>query len=193
MSLKDHYFLGGHDGSGAETLDWMSQVFQMELERLDQAFPASQRFAHLYYNTSQEAMLLGWIIDKTADVETLRKVNATLVDEILDRSPENLSRITAQWQSFTDVFFIRRGRPVPEWRQYVEIQEALGLVGRSSYNRYGRSMRRLGQSLLVKVLEVVSQRYPDWNWAAQKHCYLTAALVTEYFLPNREVSCIPEH
>lgn len=193
MSVADKFRLMQPHLSNSWLAQRMTPVFQKELNRLDQMYPSSRHFAHLYTSHySKEALLLCLILDQTVDVDQLRKVNATLIDQIMEKSPENLARIAAQWKSFTDKFFIGRGRPVPEWTQYIEIQEVLGIFGTSSLHRFGRSLRQSGLRLLKKAMDLVSQRYPDWAWATQKHCYLTAALATEYFLPDRKVSCIPE-
>jgi hypothetical protein len=170
-----------------------STYFQEEIERLDRLRPSAQRLSHLYNSShSNEALFLHVTLVTPLNTTRLAKINATLVEKILERSPENLANIASQWHSFTEQFFTSKGRPVPDWPQYVNVQEELGIFGKTPGHRYGRRIRRLAQEQLKNALDVVCKRYPNWEWAKQTHCYFTAALVPEYFLPSGNISCVPE-
>jgi len=138
---------------------------------------------------SNEAAFLCLLLDTMVDTDFLRTVNSTLVDSILERSHENLGEIAAQWDSFTEQFYLKIGRPIPDWPQYIDIQEELGLIEKSGNLR---SLRRVTQRRFMDVLVVLCKRFLDWEWAKRKHCYLTAALESDsYFLPNGSISYIP--
>jgi len=193
MSLEDEFFLTNGYETARPFITHMARVFQEELERRDQVRPLSQPLSNLYKSHhSKDALLLCLILDQMADLEELRKVNATLLDQILDRSPQNMAQITSQWKSFTEEFFTSRGRPVPDWPQYVNIQEELGMMGKTVFHRYGRRVKRLAQGSLKNIFEAVCRRFPQWEWAKRRNCYFAAALVPEYFLQreNSIITCL---
>ena len=167
-----------------------SSIFQDEIERLERVYPFSPRLSEMYKSqTSSEAVFLCLVIDQMVDIDILRTVNSTLVDTILERSPENLREIASQWHAFTDQFYLSKGRPIPDWPQYISIQEELGIIEKSG--NVG-SLRQLAQRRLMDVFVMLCARFPDWEWVKQKHCYLTAALeLDSYFLLDGGISCVP--
>jgi hypothetical protein len=177
----------------AEQREWamnLSVIFQDEIERSEQLYPFSPRLSEMYAQTSVEAAFLGFVMDQMVDIDFLRTINSTLVDSILERSPENLQQIASQWHSFTNQFFLSKGRPIPDWPQYINIQQELGLLENSG--RF-RSLRQGVQRRLRDVLSVLRKRFPDWDWEKKKHCYLTAALeLDSYFLPIGGISCLAD-
>ena len=74
----------------------------------------------------------------------LRKDYPELLAEILYRSSETLPLAESEWTTFADEFYITLGLEVPEYPQYLEIQEALGLYGRSQFERILRRLKRNG-------------------------------------------------
>jgi hypothetical protein len=46
------------------------------------------------------------------------------------------------WAEFSNLFYISQGHPIPDLPQYVEIQEALGIYGRSPIERAVRKFKR---------------------------------------------------
>jgi hypothetical protein len=177
-----------------ERREWamnLSGIFEDEIERLEQLYPFSPRLSEMYKQTSVEAAFICLVMDQMVDIDILRTVNSTLVDSILERFPENLQQIASQWHSFTDQFFLSKGRPIPDWPQYLKIQQELGLLENSGHFR---SLRQCAQRRLKDVLSVLCKRFPDWDWAKEKQCYLTAALeLDSYFLPIGGISCIADH
>jgi len=77
-------------------------------------------------------------------LSTLRKDYPDLLAETLSRSSETLALAKSEWTAFVNEFYIGSGLQVPEYPQYVEIQEALGLYGRSQFERILRRLKRNG-------------------------------------------------
>jgi hypothetical protein len=189
MSLDDRMLL-----KPTERREWamnLSGNFQDEIERLEQLYPFSPQLSEMYTQTSSvEAVFLCLVMDQMVDIDILRTVNSTLVDSILERYPENLRQIASQWHSFANQFFLSKGRPIPDWPQYINIQQELGLL---ENHGHFRSLKQCAQRRLKDVLSVLCKRFPDWSWAKEQHCYLTAALeLDSYFLPLGGISCIAE-
>ena len=99
----------------------------------------SQMFLH-----SKENRFLFDILRSGHSLLTLRKEYPDLLTEILYRSSERLALAKSEWIAFIDEHYIRSGLQVPEYSQYVEIQEALGLYGRSQFERTLRRLKRIG-------------------------------------------------
>ena len=86
-----------------------------------------------------------------------------LFREALQRSPEALKIAASEWESFTNKFF--RTQPVPTWPQYVEIQEGLGLYGKSPVERRLRKLKRNIQKRLNMLLDQII-----WKKQTNKNC-----------------------
>ncbi len=97
-------------------------------------------------------------------------------------SSENLKAAASEWQWFTDIFFGQFGRPVPDWPQYVQIQQRLGKLGK--WNDFRHDMRRQVYNQLRSVFHHVSKEYPGWKWAANMSCISTAAVSDKYRFPD---------
>jgi hypothetical protein len=119
----------------------------------------------------------------------LQKYYPELLKNALEYSPKSLAKAGAEWETFTHRFFINRGRPVPDWPLYVQIQEGLGIYGKTSVHRLVRSMKNRAQIPIQVIFGTISLYFPKWGWANRKHCYLTAALGNEYKLPSGHYSC----
>src|SRR5271155_5569295 len=91
------------------------------------------------------------------DLRHLHREYAELVDEALERSPENLASAARQWKSFAD-HWNGRGDPIPDHPSFVEIQEGLGLYGRTPLERSLRRIKRTAQ----KPLNVFIWRLYEW-------------------------------
>jgi hypothetical protein len=126
-----------------------AQLFEHELSRLEQeAFfftEWSQMFLH-----SKENQVLFFLLRRTKGMTLayLRRKYPEIMSEALYRSPETLKLAASEWKVFTDEYFISHGWPVPDWPQYVEIQEELELYERSSFERTLRRFKRNAQKWL---------------------------------------------
>ena len=110
----------------------------------------------------------------------LRAHYGDLLSVALKRSPEALSAVASEWASFKYSWFQQYERPVPDWPAYVEIQEGLGIYGRTRWHRFGRRVKRLAQELLFMTTQHVCRYFDGWEWAAKKQRYLSKVLTSEY-------------
>lgn len=96
---------------------------------------------------SKENQFLGQILrPRKRNFGDLRWQHGRLLAEALRRTPEALELAASAWKVFVSDYF--RDRPVPDWPQYVEIQEGLGLYGRSPFERTFRKLKRTAQKRL---------------------------------------------
>jgi hypothetical protein len=178
---------GEQNWSLNETQD---ELFRTELLRIEQNRSSSAQFSILYQQSERHLDELHCIRNWTREaINDHLLLFPDLAKEALYRSPARLARAAAEWNSFANEFYTMRGRPVPDWPMYVQIQEAFGIYGKTRLHRLGRLLKRRLQERLKRVLETACLQYPQWKWVAQKHCYLTAALSNHYRLPSGKYSC----
>jgi hypothetical protein len=96
---------------------------------------------------SKENLLLLDILRLGKGFRGLQKDHGDLLVEVLHRSTQTLALAAAEWKAFAHEFYIDQGLSVPDYPQFVEIQEALGLYGQS---RLERTFRRLKRTLLKR-------------------------------------------
>jgi hypothetical protein len=82
----------------------------------------------------------------------LRSEFPKIFDEAVHRSQETLEMAESEWELFADEFYRNRGLLVPDWPNYVEIQEGLGIYGRSPFERKLRKLKRRIQRQLNLLL-----------------------------------------
>lgn len=166
-------------------------LFLKELYRICKERSSSDRIAKLYRDSERNLFLFiaNFLSNEKLAQNIIDHRLRNLLKEALKRSPTRLARAAEEWEKFTDGFFKKRGRPVPDWPIYVEIQEDLGLYRNGRVARLERLLKRAVHEQLKASFEVICLRYPQWKWAARKHCYYTAALWNEYKLPSGLYSC----
>ena len=72
----------------------------------------------------------------------LRETYPDLLAEALHRGSENLALATSEWRAFTTDYYLDKNITIPDYPDYVEIQEALGICGRSKLKRWLRKLKR---------------------------------------------------
>ena len=165
-----------------------SEFFKEELQRIEWERSESTELSQLYLN-SIENSFLHHILRNGADLPELQLHYPSLVKDALQRSPDTLIYIRSEWNDFSEKFFNSRGRPVPDWPLYVEIQEGLRLYGRTPYHRFGRILKKEALLKLKTLMNWICARFEDWEWAAQKRCYLEGYSLNKYKLSTGNYSC----
>jgi hypothetical protein len=117
------------------------QFFNSELTRVELERSSSTNLSQMYLH-SEENLFLSEILFRRVDFRFLRWRHPLLLLEALRRSPETIAMAALLWAEFSNLFYIGRGRPVPDLPQYVEIQEGLGIYGRSPIERSLRKFKR---------------------------------------------------
>src|SRR5277367_2108618 len=112
-----------------------------------------------------------------------------LLREAIQTAAKDPARIASEWQSFATEFYTSRGRPIPDWGQYIEIQEELGLIRQTQFHRLVRQVKKKAQKVLKTVLDKVSISFPNWKEASRKRCQLIAATYDTYTLESGGYEC----
>jgi hypothetical protein len=163
------------------------EEFQRALIRIEQERSNSSVLSDSY-SESKENFFLDYVLRGYSLCELQERFPVEL-PEALRRTPDRLGHATREWEEFTRVFFISQGRPVPYWSSYIEIQQGLGIMGKTDYSMIGMRLRWRLQALLVPVLSTIIRLFPQSEWAARNHCYFQAAVWERYRLPNGKYSC----
>jgi hypothetical protein len=122
-------------------------------------------------------------------LKTLEIWAPNTLKEALQRTPETLTRATGVWKDMTDRFFRNLGRPVPDWPGFVEIQEELGIYGKTAIHRAARRITRRAQMVGKRVIHELRLKFPESKALKRKQCYLSAALTEDYVMPEGWISC----
>ena len=112
-----------------------------------------------------------------------------LIRDAIRTATKDPGRISSEWQSFATEFYTSRGRPIPDWVQYIEIQEELGLIGTTRCHRIARRVKREAQIILKAVLDKVCILFPNWKEASRQRCQLIAATSHRYKLESGGYWC----
>lgn len=125
------------------------QFFQSELTRLEREYFSSTEWSQMFLY-SRENQFLFFLLRprKGMTFAYLKQEYPEIVSEALHRSPETLGLAFSEWKAFKNSCFISRGRPVPDWPQYMEIEEAFALHELSSFEIILRRFKRTAQKWL---------------------------------------------
>jgi hypothetical protein len=162
-----------------------ADFFTEEFARLERERSSSDVLSKLHLN-SDENIFLTHLIQKEV-FSVIREKHGSAVVEALKQSPDTLAGAAAAWTSFGDTFFRNRGRPIPDWPIYVEIQEALGIYGK--FGQYRRMVKKNIQEHLKVVFDKLCLQFPEWKMAARIQCYFTAALSNKYEFSSGKFEC----
>jgi hypothetical protein len=125
MSLRDRFYDSGYLlEQNIRTFHISQSVeFKEELERLEYQHSSSNKLSELY-SQSHETRFLLHLLCYCWNFSQLKEYFPEIMAEAGREDPTD---IAAEWEIFTNEFYISRGNPVPDWPQYVEIQERLGI------------------------------------------------------------------
>lgn len=116
-------------------------LFRQELSRIEREKSLSMQWSQMFLHSKENRFLFD-ILRLGHNLSTLRKDYPDLLAEALYRSSKTLILAKSEWTTFVNEFYINSYLQVPEYSQYVEIQEALGLYGRSQFERILRKLKR---------------------------------------------------
>ena len=138
---------------------------------------------------SDASYFLTLILRSGISLEILEAMAPNTMKEALQRNPETLTHATGVWKDMTDRFFRDLGRPVPGWPGFVEIQEELGIEGKSAVHCAARRIKRRAQMVWRRMIDELSVKFPKSRSLKRKRCYLSAALTTDDVMPEGWISC----
>lgn len=119
----------------------LNELFLEELRRLEWENSSSTEWSQMFLR-SRENRFLFLIFRQGVNFLELQQYNPDLVAEALHRSSENLALAAVESGTFSAEFYLKRNRTIPDYPEYVEIQEALGIYGRSRLERWFRKVKR---------------------------------------------------
>lgn len=120
----------------------LDELFKQELSRLEQQNSDSTTWSRLFEH-SRENLFLFDILRAGYNFTKLRDKYPDLLSEALFRNSERLSEAQVEWVEFTWKKYLSNGLDVPAYPHFVQIEEALGLYGRSKLERALRRIRRI--------------------------------------------------
>jgi hypothetical protein len=147
------------------------------------------RNAQLYQSPipSNEAFFIHYLL--VWGLNEAIEVFPELVRDAVQTATKDPARISSEWQSFATEFYTSRERPIPDWVQYIEIQEELGLIGKTRCHRIARRVKREAQIVFKAVLDKVCILFPNWKEASRQRCQLNAATSHKYRLESGGFWC----
>jgi hypothetical protein len=189
LSLRHRLVDGFENGCNPNLLvTSQDRLFLKDLAQIEEKRSGSNILSSLYNNSDENVFVervLFWLVSNGL----LELVHPEYMEEALKKTPETLALAASEWEKFSNIYFRKLGRPVPDWPVFEEIQEGLGLPV-PAYRRTHRQLKRKLQRQLEVVLERISERAPSWKWVQGAKCYLAAALSDRYILPSGGYSCI---
>jgi hypothetical protein len=134
------------------------QLFQSELSHIEQEKLSSTAWSQMFLNSRENKFLFD--ILRPRDDETFidwRRRYPDLLKEAFHRSPKSLELAASEWKSFTYQFLKDRDNP-----PFIEIQEGLGIYGRSPFLR---RLKRFSQRRLNMMWDAISE---PWRKVCRK-------------------------
>ena len=138
------------------------QMFLDELNRIEQNNRSTNELAQLFRQSTENKFLFD-ILRPRAEftLDNLRRQYPRLMTDALHRSKQAIDLAASQWNIFTTEMYTDRGQPIPDWPQYIEIQEGLGLYGRSRLERVVRKFKRRTQKWLDMLWDTICGSFSD--------------------------------
>jgi hypothetical protein len=189
VSLSDRIFQYWPHSERDQLTRSQQDLFQSEIKGLEINRSSSQIISQHYLHSSENLFLGHVLLGNVNSLNSLETFHPKELKMALERTPETLADAAILWESIVNDLFRGRNRPIPNWPQFVEIQEGLGIYGTTRYHRLTRDLKKRAQGRLKGIFEKLSLRFPGWKWAVRKHCYLTAAFWDRYRLPSGEYCC----
>jgi hypothetical protein len=130
----------------------LDDLFQQELSRIEQENSHSTEWSQMFLQSKENSFLFE-ILRIGNPFTTLRVNHPILLAEALLRSPGRIVQAAAEWKEFTQENYLDKGLSVPNYSQFIEIQEALGLYGQSRLERFVRKIKRNGRKRWVVLID----------------------------------------
>jgi hypothetical protein len=142
ISLGENFFPSGLQLKYRLDSD-LDEQFRRELCRLEEKEKdsSSTKWCQMYL-LSRENRFMFAILQMGSTLGELRESYPDLLEEALHRSPVSISLAAFEWEEMTVEFNYTIGGTSTKKPVYVEIQETLGLYGKSKLERWFRKIKR---------------------------------------------------
>jgi hypothetical protein len=91
----------------------------------------------------------------------LKEIHPDLFSEALARKPTRIEQAAAEWKSFAEEKYSSKGLVIPDYPQFVQIQETLGLYGRSKLERALRRIKSSGMLSLTVIRQGAGEKFSN--------------------------------
>ena len=118
-----------------------AEYFQEELTRIEYERSGLNEISQQFL-LSSENVVLSEFLTRAISLPGLHQDYPRVLREALRRTPETVALAASEWKAFSVEHYLRKGLPIPEWPKYIEIQESLGLYGRTPRERNMRKLKR---------------------------------------------------
>jgi hypothetical protein len=143
VSIAESFFPQGFEILGCKLDGNLDDLFQRELRRIEQEKSSSTEWSQMFLHSRENLFLFEILLTNRSFLE-LREIYPDLLAQALCRSSENLALVASEWRAFASRFYLDRNHTIPDYPDFVEIQESLGIYGRSRLERWVRKLRRNG-------------------------------------------------
>jgi hypothetical protein len=140
--------------SGLELDPEVDDLFKQELHRLELENSSSSNWSQMFLHSRQNLFVFD-ILRIGYSFTKLKEIHPDIFSEALARTSIRIEQAAAEWKSFAQEKYLSKGLVIPDYPQFVQIQEALGLYGRSKLER---ALRRI-KSSIRKQWYVIFDRY----------------------------------
>lgn len=138
--------------------------FRKELRRIEQERSNSSWLSRLFMD-SEENRFLSDILTRGRSFRNIQEHHPRILQEAIGRTPQTIAMAAAEWNAFAKEFYTGQGLPVPDWPQYIEIQESLGVYGRTPTERNLRKLKRwISRLSYIFVYGVRNSIERFWPW-----------------------------
>jgi hypothetical protein len=157
-----------------------SEMFRQTLLRIEENRTEQDALYQLHMKSRENLVLDRILRAEGWDLSRLTKHYGDLMAKPLERTRNNLEGARTAWDNMVDVWFHQRGRGLPDWPAFVEIQEGLAIYEQTFIHRLKRKMEKARQKQMFRVVSMLSRIFPSWKWAGRKRCYLESRLADVY-------------
>ena len=120
------------------------QFFRRELSRIEWEQSSSTEFSQMLQKSEENSFLYNIVLPHTiSNVRDLWKLYPDLYKEAISPSDEGVELAAKEWSRFTEQVYHKYNLSIPTRPIYTEIQEHLGLYGRTQLERKLRRMKMI--------------------------------------------------
>jgi len=141
VSIAESFFPQGFGLLGCKLDNNLDDLFQQELRRIELEKSSSTEWSQMFLHSKENIFLFEILLTDHKFLE-LREIYPDLLAQVLYRSSENLALAASEWRAFASQLYLDRNCTIPDYPDFVEIQEALGIYGRSKVERWLWKLRR---------------------------------------------------
>ena len=157
ISITESFFPEGLEILGCKLDNNLDELFQQELRCLEQEKSSSTEWSQMFLHSRENRFLFD-ILRMGRSFLELGEIYPDLLIQALRRFSENLRLAASEWRAFSAESYLDKNLTIPEYPDYVEIQEALGICGRSKLERWFRKLKRNALKRWIVIIDKYCSR-----------------------------------